>query len=164
VAAVLVFAGALLYYYLHTPGEAGPAVESRSARTSVLDPAVSAKPLRRPSDVAIEALPAGAQSHVTHTLSRESAPSDSQSIVRTQDPVQASTPVRNVPTASSLTPAANRNAPRVTHTQPIASTPASTVEKPELVAPTGAEVKRADCGAPAAVLGLCEPLRSSERK
>jgi hypothetical protein len=160
IAGVLLLAGAFLYYYFQTPGEKGSAV-SRSARTSPPDAGASAKPVRGTS--AVGAQPHSAESRVTHTLPGDAPPSDSPAAVRTQDPVPPSASAAK-PDAPVPTPTLIPARPRVTHTQPSAPAPAKSAEEPQRAAPAAIEIKKAECSGPAAVLGLCEPLRTDERK
>jgi hypothetical protein len=163
IAGVLLLAGAFLYYYLQMPAGKGAAVESRSARTSPLNAGASAKPVRGGSAVAVEAQPHDAQSRVTHTLPGDASPSDSPAVVRTQDRVPASASAAK-PDAPVPTPTLTPALPRVTHTQSSAPAPAKSAEEPHQAAPAVIEVKKAECSGPAAVLGLCAPLRTGERK
>jgi hypothetical protein len=135
-------------------------VESRSARTST---GTSAKPVRGAGAVAVEAQSPGAQSRVTHTLPGDAPPSDSPAAVRTQDAVPASASAAK-PDVQVPAPTLTHALPRVTHTQPSAPAPAKSAEEPQRAAPAAIEIKKAECSGPAAVLGLCEPLRTDERK
>jgi len=163
-AGVLLLAGGILYYNLQAPREKGSADTPHSARASPGEAGSGAKPLRGTNAVVVDAQQHDAQSRVTHTLPADAAPSASPAPVRTREPAPASASVAKSE-APVAAPTPIHPLPHVTHTHPIAPAPTVDEQEPHRATPAAiGEVKKAECSGPESVLGLCEPLRTDQRK